>query len=188
MTDRYLVVDVGWGWCALRRTSAGLCRSTVPRESRGEAAGAVAEGARYGEGDALLEQAAQALRRYFAGQATEFAVELDLGGLGDFTRRVLVACRQVAYGRTTSYGALAALAGSPRAARAVGQALHRNPLAVIVPCHRIVGSDGSLVGFGGGLEMKCRLLSLEAVGDSDAAAGRRCGLVGPQGPVKGSGC
>jgi len=167
MSDRFLVVSTDWGWCGLRRSRVGMLRCTLPQPSRAAAMEAVAGEAAPGDGDALLERAADTLSRYFAGQATEFAVELDLEGLSDFTRRVLMACRDVPYGQTASYGALAAAAGSPQAARAVGQALHRNPLAVIVPCHRIVGADGSLVGFGGGLEMKRRLLSLEA-------AGRRC--------------
>ena len=111
--------------------------------------------------DELLAEVAAGLRRYFAGEAIEFGVELDLGGLGDFTQRVLMACRQVPWGEVRSYGELAAAAGSRKAARAVGQALGRNPVAIVVPCHRVVGADGRLVGFGGGLEMKRRLLKLE---------------------------
>lgn len=162
MSDSFLVVATGWGWCGLRRSPAGLRRSTLPFPRREQAAEAVGRGARWGEGDRLLEELAEELRRYFQGQATEFGVELDLAGLGDFSRRVLWACRQVGYGSTCSYGALAAAVGGPRAARAVGQVLHRNPLALVVPCHRIVGADGRLVGFGGGLELKRRLLALEA--------------------------
>ena len=111
--------------------------------------------------DELLAEVAAGLRRHFAGEAIEFGVELDLGGLGDFTQRVLMACREVPWGEVRSYGELAAAVGSRKAARAVGQALHRNPVAIVVPCHRVVGSDGRLVGFGGGLEMKQRLLELE---------------------------
>ena len=161
MHERYLVVDVGWGWCGLRRTRRGLSRSTLPQESREAATRVVEGGAEPGRGDRLLEEVAEELRRYFAGQATDLPGDLDLSGLTDFTRRVLAACRDVTYGRTSSYGALAEAIGSPRAARAVGGALHRNPLAIVVPCHRIVGADGRLVGFGGGLQMKRRLLALE---------------------------
>ncbi|MCD6362105.1 MAG: MGMT family protein [Armatimonadetes bacterium] len=121
------------------------------------------------DADALLRAAADELRRFFTGQATQFGVELDLGGVSDFTRRVLTACAVVPYGRTSTYGELAATIGAPRAARAVGRALHSNPLAIVVPCHRIIGADGSLVGFGGGLDMKRRLLALEARADRDVS-------------------
>ena len=161
MSDRFLVVDVGWGWCGLRRTGAGLSLCTLPQQ-RDLAVAAVGLDAVEDAADELLAEVAAGLGRYFAGEATEFGVELDLGGLGDFTQRVLMACREVPWGQTRSYGELAAAAGSPRAARAVGQALHRNPVAPVVPCHRVIGADGRLVGFGSGLEMKQRLLELEA--------------------------
>jgi len=164
MDERFLVAHVGWGWCGLRRTGAGLSRCTVPQAERDAAAAMVAAGATPGEGDPLLGEVAAALRTYFGGSTTEFGVEMDLGGLSDFTRRVLVACTAVPYGSTESYGGLAAAVGSPRAARAVGQALHRNPLAIVVPCHRIVDADGGLGGFGSGLKMKRRLLDLEGIG------------------------
>ncbi len=161
MTDRHLVVDVGWGWCGLRRTGTGLSRCTLPQD-RNLALAAVSLDADEDAADELLVEVAAGLRRYFAGEAIEFGVELDLGGLGDFTQRVLMACREIPWGETRSYGELAAASGSPKAARAVGGALHRNPVAPVVPCHRIIGADGRLVGFGGGLEMKRRLLELEA--------------------------
>ncbi len=163
--DRFIAVDVGWGWCGLRRTCAGLCRSTLPMDSRHAATRAVGGDARAGDDDPLLMDVASLLGRYFAGEAVEFGVELDLGGLRDFTRRVLEACSRVGYGHTCSYGELAREAGSPRAARAVGQALHRNPLAIVIPCHRVIGAGGKLVGFGGGLPMKSRLLELESARD-----------------------
>lgn len=156
-----MVVEVGWGWCGLRRTGAGLSRCTLPQR-RDLAVAAVSLAADEDAADELLAEVAAGLGRFFAGEAIEFGLELDLGGIGDFTQRVLMACREVPRGQTRSYGELAAAAGSPRAARAVGQALHRNPVAIVVPCHRVVGSDGRLVGFGGGLEMKQRLLELEA--------------------------
>ena len=145
----------------MRRTGAGLSRCTLPRE-RELAVAAVSSDADEDVADELLAEVAAGLKRYFAGETIEFGVELDLGGLGDFTQRVLLACREVPWGETRSYGELAAAAGSPKAARAVGQALHRNPVAPVVPCHRVVGADGRLVGFGAGLDMKQRLLDLEA--------------------------
>ena len=80
-----------------------------------------------------------------------------------FELRVWAALRTIPYGETRSYGAIAAAIGSPRAARAVGMANHRNPLPILIPCHRVIGADGSLTGYAGGLETKRRLLALEGI-------------------------
>jgi methylated-DNA-[protein]-cysteine S-methyltransferase len=103
------------------------------------------------------------LRRYFDGEPVEFNIPLDIEGLGEFTGRVLAETRKVPYGKTASYGTIATRLGYRGAARAVGQALHRNPVPVVIPCHRIVNKDGSLGGFGLGLDMKIRLLAREGV-------------------------
>lgn len=103
------------------------------------------------------------LAEYFAGERTTFDVPLHLGGT-PFQERVWGALRDVPYGVTWSYGELAAYIGSPGASRAVGLANGRNPIAVIVPCHRVVGADGRLTGYGGGLERKRTLLDLERGG------------------------
>jgi methylated-DNA-[protein]-cysteine S-methyltransferase len=100
------------------------------------------------------------LRDYFAGRRTEFELPLALDGT-DFQVRVWEALRQIPYGRTVSYGELAERIGRPSAARAVGMANGRNPIGIIVPCHRVVGSTGDLTGYGGGLDRKRRLLDLE---------------------------
>jgi methylated-DNA-[protein]-cysteine S-methyltransferase len=111
--------------------------------------------------DAFGEVRAQ-LDEYFAGTRHEFDLDLDLVG-SDWERRVWAALREIPYGETRSYGELATrLDHSIRAARAVGLANGRNPIAVIVPCHRVIGADGSLTGFGGGLERKRALLDLES--------------------------
>jgi len=106
-----------------------------------------------------------ALERYVAGQPTVWPrVPMDLHELPEFTRRVLLALRdQVPHGATTTYGELAALAGSPGAARAVGQIMARNPWPLLVPCHRVLGADGALTGFSaeGGLDLKRLLLEIE---------------------------
>lgn len=109
----------------------------------------------------LLEQAAAQLDEYFAGARRAFDLPLSLGGT-PFQRRVWAALCQIPYGQTRSYKEIAAAAGSPNACRAVGMANNRNPVMIVVPCHRVIGADGSLVGYGGGLEMKRRLLELEA--------------------------
>ena len=119
----------------------------------GDAAGGEAQG-----------DVAAALDAYFAGDpAALSSLRVDLSGLGPFTVAVLEALRRVAPGSTTTYGALAVLAGRPKAARAVGQAVGSNPVPVIVPCHRVIASNGSLGGFSAGLDRKRALLAHEGV-------------------------
>lgn len=101
------------------------------------------------------------LRAYFAGELTEFDLPLAPSGTA-FQLGVWAALRAIPYGQTTSYGAIAEAVGKPDAFRAVGATNGRNPIAVIVPCHRVIGADGTLVGFGGGLPRKRLLLELEA--------------------------
>lgn len=100
------------------------------------------------------------LAAYFAGDLTEFTVDLDLTGT-DFQVRVWAGLCQIPYGETWSYGELARHLGNPGASRAVGLANGRNPVGIIVPCHRVIGADGSLTGYGGGLDRKRTLLELE---------------------------
>jgi len=110
---------------------------------------------------ALLEIAAQVCS-YLAGSLHAFAVELDLRGYTTFELTVWAAAARIPYGETRTYGWIAArVGGGPGAAQAVGAALGGNPIPLIIPCHRVLGSDGSLHGFAGGLEMKARLLDLE---------------------------
>jgi methylated-DNA-[protein]-cysteine S-methyltransferase len=108
-----------------------------------------------------FEEVEAQLNAYFAGELTEFDVPLAPIGTG-FQLRVWAALLDIPYGRTTSYGAIAAAVGRPDAVRAVGATNGRNPIAVMVPCHRVIGADGSLVGYGGGLPRKRQLLELEA--------------------------
>jgi len=105
--------------------------------------------------------AADQLAAYFAGQLTEFDLPLAPAGTR-FQRTVWAALQQIPYGETWSYGQLACKIGNPAAVRAVGLANGRNPIALVVPCHRVIGADGSLTGYGGGLERKRYLLDLEA--------------------------
>ncbi len=102
------------------------------------------------------------LTAYMSGHSTVFCDAVDRSGWSDFQSRVWEATRQINHGETRSYAWVASAVGQPRACRAVGQALHCNPVPIIVPCHRVIGSDGSLRGFGSGLELKSRLLALEA--------------------------
>lgn len=111
------------------------------------------------------DQLARELDEYFAGRRRDFEVDVDLTALTPFQRRVLRATANVRYGQLTTYAEIARRAGHERAARAAGAALGANPVPIVVPCHRIVASDGSLGGYAGGLRAKRRLLAIERGND-----------------------
>jgi len=111
--------------------------------------------------DPLLAETARQLREYFAGARSAFDVALDLQGT-DFQRAVWSALLDIPPGRTTTYGEIARELGVPAASRAVGAAVGRNPVSIIVPCHRVVGSSGALTGYAGGLDRKRSLLRIES--------------------------
>lgn len=122
---------------------------------------------RFGAGGAqdaspLLDAAEAQLREYFAGTRRTFDLPLAPRGTA-FQQRVWAALRAIPYGETRTYGELAAAIGSPNASRAVGMANHRNPIPIIIPCHRVIGANGTLTGYAGGLEIKRRLLALEGI-------------------------
>jgi len=121
-------------------------RETVPRTGAG----------------AIVRQAEQELREYFEGRRRTFTVKLDLEGT-EFQRKAWQAMRKIPFGETISYGDQARKVGKPKAYRAVGSANGKNPIPIIVPCHRVLASDGSLGGYSLGLSMKRRLLALEGV-------------------------
>jgi len=108
-----------------------------------------------------LQKAADQLDEYFAGTRHDFDLSFDMVGT-EFQTEVWHALEEIPFGETTSYGEIAESLGKPKAARAIGAAVGRNPLSIVVPCHRVVGKDGSLTGFAGGLDAKTRLLDLEA--------------------------
>ncbi|MER7003012.1 methylated-DNA--[protein]-cysteine S-methyltransferase [Dactylosporangium sp. NPDC000555] len=112
--------------------------------------------------DEVLARAADELTRYFAGEDVAFTVPLSVRGGSEFERAVWRQLYAIPYAEMRTYGQIAAAVGEPDAARAVGTACNRNPIPVIIPCHRVVGADGKLVGFGGGLWRKKILLELEA--------------------------
>lgn len=101
------------------------------------------------------------LDEYLAGKRRDFDLDLDVRAVPEYHQRVLHELTRVGYGETTTYGALAAKTGNPRAARAVGTVMNRNPIPIVLPCHRVVGANGSLTGYGGGLDRKEHLLRLE---------------------------
>ena len=158
------VLNVSWGWVGLGRTPRGMARCTLPLPTEAEARASLGVSPTEAAGDDLLDRAASLLLSYFAGNPVTFDVPLDLNGYPPFTTSVLQACAAVPYGETTSYGDLAIASGHRGAARAVGQVMARNPLPIIIPCHRVVGSRQGLVGFGGGKPLKAALLALERGG------------------------
>lgn len=109
----------------------------------------------------VVKEALRQLTAYFAGRLTRFDLPLAIKG-SDFQKRVWRALLDIPYGETRSYGELARAIGMPSSVRAVGAANGRNPIAIVVPCHRVIGANGKLVGYGGGLPMKQMLLALEA--------------------------
>ncbi len=148
--------EVVWltaGVCArIERSETGICRVHLDREAHGPASG--------GTDDPLLREAASQLGAYFAGWLREFQLPLDLRGTA-FQRRVWDLLLAIPYGETRTYAQIAVAAGSPAGTRAVGSANGRNPVAIIVPCHRVVRTGGGLGGYGGGLDVKRALLALE---------------------------
>ncbi len=116
---------------------------------------------------ALTDRAAKQLTEYFAGQRRAFDLPLSLAGT-PWQRRVWEALLRVPYGKTVNYGQLALEAGNPLASRAVGGAVHRNPLLIVVPCHRVIAADGTIGGFGSGLPVKRKLLKVENCPAADA--------------------
>jgi methylated-DNA-[protein]-cysteine S-methyltransferase len=125
------------------------------------------------KGHPVLVQTERQLGEYFAGRRTTFALTLDPSGT-PFQRKVWNALLTIPFGETRSYAQIAEQVGNPRAVRAVGAANGRNPISIVTPCHRVVGSDGTLTGFAGGLDVKARLLALEgAAVDQSALRPRR---------------
>jgi methylated-DNA-[protein]-cysteine S-methyltransferase len=158
------VVESPVGPLLLAATGQGLCRiSFEPDPERHLDRLAKEFGPRVLRASAAVETARGQLDEYFAGSRHGFELDVDLRATAPFAHRVLDELAHVPFGETTTYGALAARVGAPRAARAVGTVMNRNPLPIVLPCHRVVGSNGSLTGYGGGLHVKERLLRLEGV-------------------------
>jgi methylated-DNA-[protein]-cysteine S-methyltransferase len=161
----YRTIDTPVGQLLLAATSAGLVRVAFASEGLDDVLQYLADriSPRVLAAPARLDAVARQVDEYFAGRRQGFDVPLDWQLSGGFRRTVLTRlAAEVGYGRTTSYSALAALAGSPRAVRATGSACATNPIPVVVPCHRVVRLDGSSGGYRGGAEAKRMLLSLES--------------------------
>lgn len=165
----YALFDSPLGPCGVAWTGRGVSRVQLPEA---DAAATEARLARWNAVVARCEptkdaaKAIEALQGYFVGKPQDFSdIALDLGACGAFHREIYSALRRIGWGETTTYGELAAAAGSPGAARAIGQAMGRNPVPVIVPCHRVLAAGGRPGGFSsfGGRVTKARLLAIEGV-------------------------
>lgn len=151
------------GWAGIVGSDGKISDLRLPKPTREEARSAIQEGI---EGPLVETEhdfsgAAERIAAYFAGERVELECKLDVSDAGSFDRRVWEAAGEIGYGQLETYAGLAARIGCPRGARAVGQALGRNRIPLIIPCHRIVRSDGGLGGFGCGLDWKRRLLEWE---------------------------
>ncbi|MBI4328456.1 MAG: methylated-DNA--[protein]-cysteine S-methyltransferase [Chloroflexi bacterium] len=152
----------GGSWAGLACSPLGLRALLLPASSPQAVAGRLA--AQFGplpEQPAAFGETPELLRRFWASEKVVFSAPLDWDEATGFQRAVWTALLSISWGERRSYGWVAAAIGRPRAMRAVGQAVGANPLPIIVPCHRVVASDGSLHGYSGGLEMKKRLLARE---------------------------
>jgi methylated-DNA-[protein]-cysteine S-methyltransferase len=161
----YAEVETPIGRLIAAATDDGLVRLSLPNDSPERVLGGLEE--RFGsaptESAEAMADTSRELHEYFAGERDEFTMPLDFALTSGFDRRACEAMARIGYGETITYAELAERAGNRRAARAAGHACATNPIAIVVPCHRVLGSNGSLHGYGGGLDMKRYLLRLEGV-------------------------
>jgi methylated-DNA-[protein]-cysteine S-methyltransferase len=156
------IVDSPVGALLVAATPRGVCRISYDADPQAEAERlARAYGSRVLRAPPAVDEVRRELDEYFEGRREAFELSVDLTGAAGFTQDVLRELARVPFGEVTTYGQLAASVGRPRAARAVGTVMNRNPIPIVLPCHRVVGSTGGLVGYAGGLERKEQLLRLE---------------------------
>lgn len=164
-----MMTDTPVGVIGLAAGEGGLCRLDFVKDER-QFLGRILDA--FGDRPVLrsdqLDPARRQLDRYFAGKRLTFDLDVDLSAVHGFSRRVLEFTARIPPGQVLSYAEIAAKAGNPRASRAAGNALHNNPVAIVVPCHRILRSDGSLGGYGGGVHNKEWLLEHEGARTPDA--------------------
>ena len=163
----YTVFRTRWGYFGLFGTEKGLFRSCLPLTSRQKAKRKLLRGADGAERDGrIFAGLEERVKAYFEGGYVDFSdVKADLSGFSPFGKKVLRACRKVTHAKTATYGQLAEIAGSVGASQAVGSILGKNPLPLIIPCHRVIRADGDMGGFSatGGVNLKKRMLKLEAI-------------------------
>ena len=166
-TIRFATFDTLWGCFGLAADGDAVCRTYLPQPDAGRLARLIADdiGNAARQESGLMRHLQERIEAYFEGENVDFSTDpaVSLSGHGAFDQTVLATCRQIGPGHTVTYGQLAEEAGSPGAARAVGSVMARNPIPLIIPCHRVLRSDGSLGGFSapGGIAVKQRMLELE---------------------------
>jgi len=161
---KYTIFKTKWGYFGLAATDNGLLRTALPAAKQEWVESQLLKnipGSQYDKD--LFKPAQEQITAYFKGDCVEFRAFPVVLNVGVFAKRVLTVCRDIGFGQTVSYGRLAEMAGKPGAARAVGMVMAKNPLPLIIPCHRVICSNGSLGGFSasGGVNLKKRLLKLE---------------------------
>lgn len=167
--ERFLLFPTAFGTCGIAWRDGGLTRLQLPERDVSATERRISQravAANPDEEPPWVQWAIVALQRYFAGRAIDFSsILVDLERCSAFHQRIYAALREIDWGKTTTYGALAAEVGAPDAARAIGQAMGRNPVPIIIPCHRVLASGGRIGGFSapGGATTKERLLELEGV-------------------------
>jgi O-6-methylguanine DNA methyltransferase len=163
---KYVIFRTRWGYFGLLGSEKGLMRSCLPVGDSRKAKKLLLNDSGTANCDTKgLADLQKKIKAYFDGSYVDFAdTRLVLDGLSKFPRKALTACKKVKYGQTFSYSDLAKLAGRPGAGRAVGNILAKNPIPLIIPCHRIIRSDGKIGGFsaGGGVSLKEKMLELES--------------------------
>ncbi|MFC2001635.1 methylated-DNA--[protein]-cysteine S-methyltransferase [Chloroflexota bacterium] len=160
----YIIFNTDAGWLGILGSTAGLLRTILPQRSSQEVRQLFDDSLNQAERSPhLFQDLEERLRIYFSGHQVTFPDKLDLSGATAFQRQVWEITRLIPYGETRSYTWVAEQIMKPKAVRAVGQALGKNPLPIIIPCHRVLASNGRLGGFTGGIEMKKYLLHLEAM-------------------------
>lgn len=178
---RFYLCETRLGWIGLVLSPRGLRATTLPRRNRDAALDDVAElGAVEPASESEAGELPRRLRAFAEGEPVDpsagsgraLTADIDWGGLSQFRRAVLEETMRIPVGETRSYGWLARRVGRPRAAQAVGRVMATNPFPIVVPCHRVVASDGSLRGYGGGLDLKAALLRAEGAREESGTSPR----------------
>jgi len=158
----YTVFQTNQGWMGILASQAGILAATLPQTTRQKAFDLLGEQVKEAAfSPDSLNSITQRFQDYYSGKKVVFPDALDFSGATTFQRQVWQTAQLIPHGETRSYGWIAKQIGKPRSARAVGQALGKNPFLVVVPCHRVIAGDGTLGGFGCGLPAKKKLLKLE---------------------------
>ncbi len=163
---KYVIFKTKWGHFGLAGTNSALCRTQLPGPKPKKIESRLLKYCRDAQfDDTFFKVLQKQIAAYFEGSCVNFSPDIPvvLDGLGSFSRKVLTACRDIEFGQRITYSGLAKKAGQPAASRAVGNALAKNPLPLIIPCHRVLRTDGKMGGFSapGGISFKKRLLTLE---------------------------